>query len=985
MATWTGYETTPAVLAQAGAWKTRCLLGNGSIFSDLVLWTAENFAELRTHFVDNPILGDQKFYEKLAVQLEGARPEVSKLAAETLWLLLMFVGDSYFGAATKTDRIREVWELSGDRLPQTAALNADALAGVANPGTAFLTKIPDEYGFLIELLVAWKQMPDEQCAKLFDDAPWELCEWVASNDGSSVRAFRHMFLYFCYPSYFERICSRNHKKQLYSSFAEILDQDQDFFKINKTPCNLDRTILSIRKKLETEYGTSEIDFYDKSLRERWGKEDKDSKKRKTGAGNEKPTEGLNIWIEKTIVKDRPDRQSGEHRLGKALWSPQRNNKGHDIYSSMRLVAPGDIVLHLTDNLGFTGKSVVAEEVNDQFVGLPDTDWADQPGYRVQLREFEPLDPELARYVFFKDPEIGPELRALLETEDGHGLFYNRKLELNQGAYLSKAPRSLVTLLNKAYQKVAGRKLVDLPDVNAAIERREAYPMRTKSLNTIFYGPPGTGKTYVTAWRAVEICDGLAPTENGELRERYDQLVKQKRVEFVTFHQTYGYEEFVEGLRPETGESDDETSSTGFRLQPVDGVLKRIAERARKLPSTTGEAFDPTGRKVFKVSLGRSNNPEDDYLREECLEQGHILLGYGGDVDWSGAEFSSYDAIASRWRQEPGEEDAHGNNPNILFPFQLRAAMSEGDLILASHGNKRLQAVGVVAGPYRFVRRETDEYHHNRAVRWIWKDETGDGIPVSDVLDRNFSQQSVYGLTPKAVHWEALLPYLQVKTDAGPPPPHVLIIDEINRANISKVMGELITLLEEDKRSGAPNEISVTLPHSGEAFTLPSNLHIIGTMNTADRSIALLDTALRRRFQFVAMPPKPNVLKEIDGVDVASVLESINSRLEWFLGTDQLIGHAWLMGATTLPELDAVMSNKIMPLLREYFHEDLDRVRAVLGGGDSFLRREKIPTPPGIDDYGEERWKFVDRYLSEGSYGLAAYAEAIVGAEPVDSE
>lgn len=215
MATWTGYEITPAVLAQADAWKSRFLQGSSSVFSDQALWTTENLAELRTHFVDNPILGDQKFYEKLALQLEGARPEVAKLAAEALWLLLMFVGDSYFGAATKTDRIREVWELSGNQLPQTAALNADALAGVVNPGAAFLTKIPDGYGFLVQLLLAWKQTPAENRAKLLDDAPWELCEWVASNDGSAVRAFRHMFLYFCYPAYFERICSRNHKKQLY--------------------------------------------------------------------------------------------------------------------------------------------------------------------------------------------------------------------------------------------------------------------------------------------------------------------------------------------------------------------------------------------------------------------------------------------------------------------------------------------------------------------------------------------------------------------------------------------------------------------------------------------------------------------------------------------------------------------------------------------------------------------------------------------------
>jgi AAA domain (dynein-related subfamily) len=985
MATWTGYKTTPVVLTQAENWKSKCLRENGSVFSDEGLWTVENFAELKTQFVDNPILGGQKFYEKLTLQLEGTRPEVAKLAAESLWLLLMFVGDSYFGAATKTARIQEIWELSGDKLPQTPVLGVEALAGVANPGTAFLTKIPDEYGYLIELLIAWKQMPAEHRTALLDDAPWKLCEWVASNEGSAVRAFRHMLLYFCYPSYFERICSRNHKNELYKSFSEILELDQDFYKNDATPCNLDKTILSIRQKLEKEYGTSKIDFYDKSLRERWGKEDKDAKKRNPGAGEMSPPVGPNIWIEKSIIKGRPDRDSGENRLGEALWSPKRAKNGGDFYANMRLVAPGDIVLHLTDNLGFSGKSRVAEKMDDQFVGLPDTDWSGQPGYRVQLSDFEALVPKLPRDAFFKDAEIGPDMRALLDTKDGHGLFYNRKLELNQGAYLSRAPRSLVTLLNKAYQKTAGRKLVEIPDQDIPLERLEANPMTPKSLNTIFYGPPGTGKTYVTARRAVEICDGLAPVGNDELRERYDQLVKQRRVEFVTFHQTYGYEEFVEGLRPDTGESDDENSGAGFRLQPVDGVLKRIADRARKLPAAQADTFDPSHRKVFKVSLGRSDSPEEEYLRDECLTNGYILLGYGGDIDWSPKKYNSWDAVAERWREEPGEENTTGRHGNIIFTYQIRASMSEGDIILASKGNKKIQAIGVVSGPYEFVRRDADGFHHRRGVNWLWIDQSGDGISVEDVYSKNFMMHPIYYLNPKLINWDALLPYLEEKSETGSPPEHVLIIDEINRANISKVMGELITLLEEDKRAGAPNEIAVTLPHSGQAFTLPSNLHIIGTMNTADRSIALLDTALRRRFQFVEMPPEPGVLKEIDGVDVSSVLQSINSRMEWFLGTDQLIGHAWLMSAKTISELDAIMSNKIIPLLREYFHEDLDRVRAVLGGGDRFLRRERIPTPPGIDDYGEERWKFVDRFKDGSSYGLEAYAEAIVGTEPAKIE
>ena len=311
--------------------------------------------------------------------------------------------------------------------------------------------------------------------------------------------------------------------------------------------------------------------------------------------------------------------------------------------------------------------------------------------------------------------------------------------------------------------------------------RDLWPITTwpttAALNVILYGPPGTGKTWATTHRSVRICDGAnapAHSDQAAVRKRYEQLVEQGRVEFVTFHQSYGYEEFVEGLRPLTG------AGAGFSLQATDGVLKRIAAQAR---------------------------------------------------------------------------------------------------------------------------------------------------------------------------------------DSGEP--HVLVIDEINRANVSKVMGELVTLLEEDKRHGKDNEVGVTLPHSGERFTLPANLHLLGTMNTADRSIALLDTALRRRFQFEELAPDPERLaaaSERTGIDLCAVLRAINERLEWLLDRDHLIGHAWLMHASTRAEVDDAMRHKIIPLLAEYFYDDWAKVRAVLGGGSEFVHSKRLSPPPGLaqDGIDEERYRWTIR-------------------------
>ena len=412
-------------------------------------------------------------------------------------------------------------------------------------------------------------------------------------------------------------------------------------------------------------------------------------------------------------------------------------------------------------------------------------------------------------------------------------------------------------------------------------------------NLILYGPPGTGKTYATAWEAVRLCAGDAiaaslRTDRDALMAEYRRLVSEGRIEFVTFHQSFSYEDFVEGLRPttQTETADDEQgelgASSGFSLKAHAGVFKIISERARL---DTGDAVTKRldrSRRIYKIALGQRGSQEERILEGLGLNQIH--LGWGGDIDWSDDRFDDFEEIRKEWNAEK-DPDASGKDPNIEITYAFRSGLQIGDSVVISDGRDSFRAFGKVEGEYEFD--STASTHpHRRRVEWIWRDDNGADRAV--FYSKNFRRQSAYRLDPNLVDWDAL-ETIVIDPNAERPVAgarsHVLIIDEINRANISKVFGELITLLEVDKRLGCENEVKVRLPYSG-SFGVPSNLHIIGTMNTADRSIALLDTALRRRFTFRELMPDISELRnalaargldaeDLGGINLCKLLTTIN--------------------------------------------------------------------------------------------------------------
>lgn len=353
------------------------------------------------------------------------------------------------------------------------------------------------------------------------------------------------------------------------------------------------------------------------------------------------------------------------------------------------------------------------------------------------------------------------------------LFYGKNLsDSDEGVFCYKMREPLMKAIKELEERGVFQ---EMKETNKEFDK-----------NLILYGPPGTGKTYNSAIYAVAICDGKSVdelTDYDAVMARYNELKKAGRIAFTTFHQSYGYEEFIEGIKPII---DENTQDVGYTIES--GVFKEFCQNAKSTVHT------------------RNANPD--------LE--------------------------------------------------------------------------------------------------------------SAVIEENTE-------------------------------PYVFIIDEINRGNISKIFGELITLIEGTKRAGMPEAASAILPYSGDEFSVPANVYILGTMNTADRSIALMDTALRRRFQFIEMMPDSDVLRRIRAdkvgdLDVAAILDKINERITFLYDREHTIGHAFFTGLkddASIEKLQSIFEKSVIPLLQEYFYEDYQKIQLVLGDNEKsddslkFIRDEKI--------------------------------------------
>ena len=442
------------------------------------------------------------------------------------------------------------------------------------------------------------------------------------------------------------------------------------------------------------------------------------------------------------------------------------------------------------------------------------------------------------------------------------------------------------------------------------------------LNTILYGPPGTGKTYHTVIYAVAIIENkeLATVESedyAEILERYNEYKAQGRIEFTTFHQSYGYEEFIEGIRPAVIDENDETESGNVQYSVQPGIFKKFCEKA-DCPISVHARFEDLGipetATVWKVSLYSTG---DNEIRTECMQNDHIRIGW----DQYGENITD-------------ETDFSVDGGNVVLNAFINK-MQVGDIVFSCYSASTIDAIGIVTGEYEW-HDEYEELKRVRKVNWLVKGIRENILALNG--GKSMTLASVYRLSNIAMSdvfkiinkYQPIASGLETHKDN-----FVFIIDEINRGNISKVFGELITLIESSKRVGTSEGMSVRLPYSQKLFGVPKNVYIIGTMNTADRSIATIDTALRRRFLFREMLPTPKVLADVsvEDLSIRELLTRLNKRIAVLYDREHTIGHAYFMPLKASPTIDTlaeIFANSIIPLLQEYFYEDYEKIRLVLG-------------------------------------------------------
>lgn len=560
------WHRAPAVLDAARRWRDRCLLADGSILSDKALWTRENLAHLERHYLQNLDAGSGSFFSKLETQLSPAPASGKQLAAEMLWILYLSVSETAIGGGTKRLHLKQVWKWSGEEFPEVPGALGDTLdTGVMNPGPAFHTLKWKEFGFAIEFARDWKRLPQAEQVMLLAD-PWRFADWLDTLPASSGRLFRHMLLYLLFPNHFERIVAIAHKRAVVQKFFAVLGRDANQVDLSNRLA-VDRAIYSLRPDLQQRFNPDRFDYYEEPLHGVWTQSDPGE------CPPDATPQSVNLdeWYASRF---------GDSRVwviapgeGARLWP--------DFQSEGVIAIAWD---YLGDLTGYASRNDVLEAIRAQQGGNPTNDtracWEFaydlQPGdhilakqgrskilgYGVVTSDYR-FDESRAEYQNVRDVEWKltgrwalPEARqmpvkTLTDVSPYKEWLYWLFFDLDG----NHAPEPPADEASGDYTLADAMDRVFLPPE----QFQGILDTLARKKNVILEGPPGVGKTFLArriAWALIGRKD-------------------LERVQMVQFHQSYAYEDFIQGWRP--------NGNGGFTLR--DGVFYTFCKKAQQDPET----------------------------------------------------------------------------------------------------------------------------------------------------------------------------------------------------------------------------------------------------------------------------------------------------------------------------------------------------------------------------------------------------------------
>lgn len=896
------------ILEAAKYWKTNALISDGAIFANKQIWNLNCLQKLES-IVEQ--LVNKNFYENLETQLgKSKQPETIQLAAEICWVVYLCPSNTSISKSNKREKIKDIWKQSDDPFPEDSKwLKDDILGGIGHPGQSFIARRQSEWMFFVRFMIAFKKLSEQQRVEYLVDG-WEFAKWLENIPKCENRALRHMILFLLFPENFERIFSGSDRKNIVSKFTK-----QPTRKLSML--EMDRHIFEIRQREQEKRGTIKLDFYHDPLKGKYLQDTAESASIETRF----PWIRFYRSIADKLLDFKNKRKELVEEIHKiaeqipALSGLQDKFKDGTI-GPLKDICPFTTIGIFNQGHTFKNRRIIASKLA-KFLGVSEPPPDTFDGIPV-------VSSQNAWFFSYERDRHPDDIDTLWEIFDqAINLAESDKTD-NRSAFISAYDRA-IQIKGTGWNLSMG-----------------LYWIRPLTFPTL----DGKSRDYIEKEFGIKIPKQYPDASNYlEILDTLKERFKDDECPVHSFPElSLAAWLFDPNLLPP---SPSEKSATNLILYG---------------PPGTGKTYQ-----LNKLTEKYSS-------REQTLTRKAWLIQELSETPWFDVIFGALYSLGENAKVKEISEHEYVRIKTESIGRDKHVKQTIWS-VLQSHAPTDSETV-----KYRNRGKTPSVFDKNKSSVWSlvgdWEEECQEQVELANKWEAGPDQGSIHqrfefvtfhqaygyedfveGIRPVldeetgTVKYEVVLGVFRRicrRAKADPSQRYAIFIDEINRGNIASILGELITLLETDKRvmyreDGSPEPgkgMTLTLPYSGEQFGVPANLDVYGTMNTADRSIALLDTALRRRFQFQELIPDASVIENLVGdngsiedgeggtIDLCALLEAMNRRIRFLLSRDMTIGHSYFINVRSFSDLKNVMFSRIIPLLQEYFYDDWHRIQLV---------------------------------------------------------